>query len=347
MTKSQEWRNIALLGRFSVESRKQRGLGVSEAHHTSHLRMVAELTQKVTDLYGFTPQEKKLAYIAGWFHDFVRSPSEDPATGDEEASAKEAYRVLIEANERGVIVTNDKERKALAYAIENHGHYPEWLSKPATRDKLPETLEEKLHLALFVADKMEANGVRVIARRSQFVAGDRLRSTHGDLRNFGFQPDRDEALVVAIESFLRLSFINPEEIYPRRLKSIVGPLYEVQREFVRGLCRGLNLTVKDVARLLLETRTDQGRNILQARKISAPESISELAELLASKSGITDGIASVSDDLTSSSLETVEYFSHRYQEDLSQLIFNWKPQGQKAREWQRAMREYEEVGLRL
>jgi len=327
---------IARLGETEVERRRRLTGEISESHSPSHLRNVAGLTQKVGHLYDLTERENELAYATGWFHDVVRSSSEDPNVGDEKASANEARRILA-----GLVT--EEEGTAIAYAIERHGRYPEWLDNAETREKPSETLEEKLHLVLFVADKLEANGVRVIARRSQFVAGDRLRSEKGDWRNFGFQPDRDEVLVVAIESFLRLAFINPEGIYPLRLRPVVGPLYQVQREFVFGVLRGLNLKIEEIARLLLETETGEGKNILQARKIVAPENIAELFNLIVSKSGIDDGgIVSVPDDVASSALETVEYFSCRYQKDLDGLVMNWSPAGEKAREWRRAMIDYME-----
>ncbi|HUW72045.1 MAG TPA: hypothetical protein VMV66_02570 [Candidatus Humimicrobiaceae bacterium] len=268
----------------------------------------------------------------------VRSSTEDPTVGDEKTSANETRRILGEAG-----LVNEEEGAAIAYAIARQGRYPEWWSDSETREIVPEELGKKLHFALFVADKMEANGVRVIARRSQFVAGDRLRSEKGDWRKFGFQPDKDEALVVAIESLLRLAFINPEEIYPLRLKPVVGPLYEVQRDFVLGVLHGLHLTVEDIARLLLETKTGEGENILQVRKISALENISGLAKLITVKSGIVDeAVARTSEDIASSALETVEYFSHRYQEDLDRLALKWIPAGEKAREWRQGMIDYME-----
>lgn len=334
-----DWkRKVAELGKAGVEARRQRGFDVSEAHSPAHLGGVAETTQPIGKIYGFAGRELELSFAGGWFHDAVRSDTEDPTVGDEEASAKEAYRVLLEA---GLVIK--EEGAAIAYAIERQGRYPEWWSDLETRERLPETLEEKLHLALFVADKMDANGVRVIARRSQFVAGNRLRAEGGDWRKFGFQFDRDEALVVAIESLLRLAFINPEGIYPLRLKPVVEPLYQVQREFVLGVLHGLHLTVEDIARLLLETKTGEGKNILQVRKISALENISGLAKLITVKSGIVDeAVARASEDIASSALETVEYFSHRYQEDLDRLALKWIPAGEKAREWRQGMIDYME-----
>ena len=331
---------VARLGVEGVERRRQMGLEVSESHSPAHLRSVAKLTQKVGTLYGFIDREVELAYASGSFHDAYRSPTEDPSVGDEEASANEARRILTETG-----LVTEEEGKAIAYAIARQGHFPGWWSDPETRERVPETLGEKLHLALFVADKMEANGVRVIARRSQFVAGDRLRGEKGDWRNFGFQSDKDEARVVAIESLLRLAFINPEGIYPVRLKPVVGPLYQTQREFVLGVLWGLGLNLWHVVGLLLERRTNEGKNILQARKIAAPENIFELVDLIRSRSGINDvGITSVSGDIASSALETVEYFSRRYQEDLDGLVMNWSPAGEKAREWRQGMIDYMQGG---
>lgn len=337
-----DWkRKIADLGKDGVETRRQRGLDVSEAHSPAHLRSVANGAEEIARrCYGLSGRDLQLTYAPPWFHDRVRSSTEDPAVRDEEASAKEAYRILLEAG-----LVTEEEGRAIAYAVERQGHYPEWWKDLETRERLPETLEEKLHLTLFVADKMDANGVRVIARRSQFVAGNRLRHENGDWRNFGFLPDKDEALVVAIESLLRLAFINPEGIYPERLKPVVGPLYRIQREFVFGVFWGLRLTLEGVTRALLERRTDEGKNILQARKIVAPENIAKLFNLIASKSGIDDGgIVSVPDDVASSALETVEYFSRRYQENLDSLVMNWSPAGEKAREWRQGMMGYMQGG---
>jgi len=325
---------IARIITEEVENRRRMGIEVSESHSLSHLGNVAELTQEVGFLYDYTECELRLVYAAGWGHDIKRRPTEDPAAGDKEASADETRRLLTEA---GLVV--EEEGEAIAYAIIKQSHYPEWLSSPQTRERLPETLKEKLHFALFVADKIEQNGVRAIARGFQFVAGNQLRSETGGWRSFGFQPDKDEVLVVVIEALLRLAFINPEEIYPARLSPLVKPLYQALREAILGGFRVSGLRVEDVARLLLESKTSDGRNILQLRRISAPKNLIDLVGLIAAKSGINDQeISSVSEDLASSALEAVEYFGHHYEEDLDDLVFGWSPAGEKAREWQGMMR---------
>jgi hypothetical protein len=339
-----EKRHIAFLGHEGVDARKRSGKDVSEAHSDSHLNNVAELTQVAGESYGFTEKELRLAYFSGWTHDLIRNPTEDDSVKDDEASAKEAKRILGELNDRKRFLTTEEERYAVEFAIKSHGKYPTWLSNPDTRNNFPEPLRDKLWLALFVADKIEANGVRVIARRSQFVAGDRLQKPNADWRTFGFQPKKDEGLVVAIESLLRLAFINPEEVYPDKFTSLVQPLYKAQREFVTGLFNGLNKSVKDIAKLLLETRNQKGESILEAGgKTNEAKNIKDLGVLIEkinNRGGITDEMVQKASPQAQSALETVDYFSSSYQKPLDDLIHSWNPQGNVAQNWQREMVEY-------
>lgn len=339
MKERQSQRAIEYVGQASVYERKTRGLAVSEAHSASHLQNVADLSVFVGDIFNFSPQEKQLAYASGWLHDAVRSPSEDPSTRDEQASAQAAKRSLQELSIKGEFVTNEVERDAVGFAIEHHGSAPTWLQRSDIEQ--PRELQNKLWLALFIADKMEANGVRVIARRSSFVAGDRLRSPQGDWRTFGFIPDRDEGLVVAIESILRLAFINPESFYPTKLKPMIHPLYRAQREFVNGTLHSLRLSVDDISRLLLMTKNQDGKTILEARKIDAPADLEALTKFLMNKSGISnESIRAATNELADSSIETIRYFSVNYQSDLDTLVSNWNPQGKTARKWAKAISSY-------
>jgi HD superfamily phosphohydrolase YqeK len=332
---------IQYIGKASVYERQKRGLEVSEAHSASHLRNVADLAVFVADIFDFSPQEKQLSYAAGWLHDAVRSPSEDPSVRDEEASAIQAKRLLFEANMKGDFITTEAERDAVSYAIRHHGTAPQWLSAADTQSVM--RLGDKVWLALFVADKMEANGVRVIARRCSFVAGDRLQDPRGDWRAFGFVPDRDEGNVVAIESMLRLAFINPESLYPPKLGPLVKPLYREQRKFVNGLLRGLNLSVEDIATMLLTTKNGEGKSIIEVRNIHAPTDVKELTRVLAMQSGITnETINKVTPEKAASAMETVQYFSHRYRLDLDALVREWKPEGKSARLWAKAIYSYNE-----
>lgn len=334
-------RRLELIVSDDIKTRQERGGDVSEAHSFTHLDNVSRLTSFVGTLYDYTPREKILARITGLFHDLVRSSSEDPKVKDEEASANAAKDKLEELDNVGEISTTKEERNAIGYAVERQGQYPTWLSDPKTREKMPKTLGDKLWLALFVADKMEANGVRVIARRSSFVAGDRLQREDGDLRQFGFKSGRDEGKVVAIESMVRLAIINPEEVYPQRLKPLVGPLYQVQREFVLGICKGLGLSIGDLAEILVNTRNKDGKNIVEGRKLNAPNDAEGLRKFIEDRSGISDkAIQGVPQDYASSAMETVEYFSSKYKDNLDDLMKNWRPTGAMAGIWQTGMVEY-------
>jgi hypothetical protein len=328
--------HIESVARTHIELRRQMGMEISQAHSETHLQNDAELADFIGELYYFTPRDRELSQVAAWFHDLIRNPTEDPTIGDDEASANEARRVLETFQTNGNFKTTEEERNAIHYAISNHGRSPEWLRQEDTKENTLETLRDKLWFSLFVADKIEANGARVIARRSSFVAGDRLKRSNGDWQNFGFHPDHDEALVVALESIIRLTFINPETVYPKKLIPVVHDLYEVQRDFVRGVCKDLNITIDDIASLLLN------RSILMSRKIQSPESKEELIKQIEIISGITNQtIQDTPFDISESARETVQLFSSRYTDPLETVIESWNPSFEGAKQWKNMMEEYE------
>lgn len=307
----------------------------SGTHSKSHLVMTANLTQLIGKLYKFSDMELFLTYFAALFHDIVRSSSEDSQKQDEKLSAKKAVSELEQFN------PTDEEKAAIYYAIINHGKNPSWMENPSSRENSPQSLKKKLHFVLYVADKIEQNGVRVIARRSAFVAGERLHKENGDLKVFGFKPSKDENLVVAIETTLRLTFINPEAIYPKKLELIIKPLYKIQRDFMFGIMKKLNLTVERLAQIILDTRRPDGKNLIAVRNIQEVKDSKNLAGMIEKLGQITDSeIQSASDDLVKSSSEAVEYFGSRFKEDIDQLMLNWKPKNKIAQDWQRKMIEY-------
>src|SRR3989344_1731079 len=301
-----EYRHIAFVGRQGIACGLSNGV-VSEAHNAQHLRNVALLTQVIGNYFDFLPEEQKLAYVTGWFHDAVRKPTEDPSVSDEMVSAHAAVNFLQNAHKRNLTTVTRDQCTAVSWAIENHGQIPNWLMNEKTRNHSPRNLRDKLWLALFVADKIEANGARVIARRSSFVAGDRLHNSKGDWQTFGFQPYRDELVVVAVESILRLSLINPEEIYPDRLKPLVSPLYTLQRQFVTGVLAASGHTLETISNLLLTQRDNHGRTILEKRNLCDVKETRNLVELISARSGLRED--SASDDLAQAARETVKYFA--------------------------------------
>lgn len=315
-------------------------------HSLFHLESVAENTQLISKLLDYNSKEQSLSFAAGWFHDLVRSASENPALGDEEKSSELARLLLRQLSEKKIFMTTLKERLAVSRAIEEHTFMPSWFRYKKTRDKVPSGLKDKILLSLYVADYIEANGAIVIARRSNFVAGVRLRTSPkkgGDLQLFGFKPGRDEALVVGIEGVLRLSLINPEEFYPVYLKKVVSPLFKVQREFVLGILKALGLKIADIGQILLGRKGLNGETILSFRKIQAPRTDGKFVNVVNQRGKLNDQrIKGVTKDTAYSALEAVEYFSKPFVDKLSNLIYKWQPRGKTANKWKKEMIKYQE-----
>jgi len=148
--------------------------------------------------------------------------------------------------------------------------------------------------------------------------------------------------VVIIDSALRLAFINPQEVYPEIFKPLVDPMYQVQRDFVHGLCSFEEMSPGDIVRLLLIHRRKRDRkNILQVKKILSTSSPKVLANDLILKGRIDESkIAIAAGDQADSAAEAVDYFSGNYQESLTSLARAWSPKGERARTWQMGMIEY-------
>ncbi len=315
-----------------LEKRLAKQKQLSGAHSKSHLIITANLTQLVGKIYKFSDQELFLSYFAALFHDIVRSPAQDKDLKDEELSSKQASKLLENFK------VSDEEKEAVSYAIINHGSNPKWMENPITREDLPQSLKEKVRFALFVADKIEQNGVRVIARRSAFIA-ERFAPA-GDLKSFGFVSGKDELLAVAIESIIRLTFITPQYIYSNKLEPLLKPLYKIHLDFVSGILKALNLSVERLAEILLNTKRSDGKNFLDIRKIQVKDQ-HELINLIEKNGQITDQkIQQVADQLKEASREAINYFSSNYKTDLDQVIRKWNPESKIGKDWYGQMIEY-------
>ncbi len=310
-------------------------------HDEPHLRSVAQLSTLACLAAGYDSKDIELSRIAGWFHDFERSMNETNATSDEAKSAEASTDFSIHMHSAGLYSTTDGERKALEDSILKNGRPPEFF-----RDRpLPEqwTQQEKVLAALFVADKMEQNGVWVIARRSQFVGGARLRADGADLPKYGLQPNRDENTAVLLEGLVRIAFINPEGIYPPVFKPLTSRMYDPQRDFLHGLFAAAGMNLDGGARLLLETKLIEDPNhpnYLQTRNLPVL-SRADLAKRLHLIGGLSDEkIQAVNGDLARSAIEAVAYFSSQYKKSLEELVQTWTPQNHTAKQWQTDMMEY-------
>lgn len=310
-------------------------------HDKPHLKSVAQLTTLAGLAAGYGSKDIELSRIAGWFHDFERSMNESNATSDEAKSAEAETEFSTQMHSTGLYYTTDDEREAMANAILKNGRPPEFF-----RDRpLPEqwTQQEKVLAALFVADKMEQNGVWVIARRSQFVGGARLRAKDADLPKYGLQPNRDENKVVLLEGLVRIAFINPEGIYPPVFKPLTARMYDPQRDFLHGLFAAAGMNLDGGAGLLLETRLVEDPNhpnYLQTRNLPVLSRV-DLAKRLHFIGGLSnEQIQTAKGDLANSAVEAVAYFSSDYKTALNELVQAWKPQYNMAKLWQKDMLEY-------
>lgn len=344
MTKPSEFEKVDSFCLPYLEERMS-GVEVTSAHTQTHLLDVASLADLAAQIRQYPLRTRLLLRIASLMHDVQRLPTEDPKVNDEQLSAQSTLALMETVNGTGIFPNTFSERSAVASAIENHGKYPDRFKDKEKRESPPQTLEEQLWESLFLGDKMTQNGVWVIARRSAFVAGDRLQPG-GDLQNFGFQPKSatyrgDEEMVVICESALRLTFVNPQGIYPRVFKPIVDPLYSVQREFVLGLCKANGMDPFNIAEVLLERRRPDGKNMLAVRGINYSEDTMQLAELISRLGRIKRAtIIKTSDERAFSAAEAVAYFSSRHTDDLVKTALAWRPKGRTAQKWQKGMVKY-------
>lgn len=310
------------------------------AHDAGHLERVGAFAIQLGENYGLKPQTLALGYVAGKTHDAKRTAGENPDSLDEKISARVANRLLLGLNRSGEFLTSQRQRQAVVYAIEHQGEAPARFNDPETRDLIPSTLAEKLHLLLFSGDKIaEANGPWITARRPHFMASRLRNAKDGTWQEFGFVPDRDEALVTAVETAIRMAIVSVEETYPRQLKETIAPLFRVQREFGLGLYKILELTPEIVADILLN-RIDlqSGKSILEKRRYKAPGNTVDLAVFIAKRSGLTNqDITNAGEDQANSAMETVKYFAGGHQESLENLVKNWHPQGKMAQQWHQGM----------
>lgn len=312
-------------------------------HELSHLKTVAQLTELAGIVAGFAPRDIELARITGWFHDFERSSSETSRASDEKLSCRAMLKFVRSLQQRNLYHTTLNEHEAMVHAVLENSRPPEFFSlrpNPANWD-----LNDRLLGALFTADKLEANGVWVIARRSQFVAGARLHDpSQADLPKYGLRPFKDEVKAVLLESALRISFINPEGIYPAIFRPLTGKMYDPQRDFIHGLLAAEGMTINDYAKMILDTKLlthPRHPNYLQARNLDAPRNPTDLALILYEVGGLADWrIHLASKDLADSSVEAVNHFSSQYQLPLEELVQQWNPRHNTSRLWREAMIRY-------
>lgn len=326
-----------------LEQRRREGKPVDSSHSESHLNADADLIPVIGAAYEFSDREVLLGRFAAQFHDIVRSGREDLGLQDEIDSAATSVAVLVDIDQKGIFHTNQEEREAMEYAVLNHGKPPAFFEDPSTREDTPESLKDRLHAVLYVADALQKLGAPLINRRSAFVGGKRL--TEGDLKDVVIEGKRIDPIdAVLLESAVRLGWKNVEDLYPRKLHRHIQPAFAIQRQWVSALLVSRGLDMTGWASLLWNARNGKGQNIFEFTSDTAsspPSSIEAIVEVLTNRGKMIDqGIteAASDPDLVLSSVEAVEYFSAHYKEpDPENTIKNWLPEGQRARIWKKGM----------
>ena len=314
--------------------RAKKSAGATVAHGEDHLGAVAKLTELLGIAAGFSEREVVLARPGGWLHDFKRSPREGSNLPDE--GARVAVKFLRWLERDNVFHTTRSERAAVAFAIRSHSTPPDFFTDGSSPNSW--TLKKKAAAALFAADKIEANGYWVIARRSAFVGGERL--LNGDLKDFSPQLTPERAVLA--ESAIRLTFINPQGMYPDVFAPVIAPLYDVQRDFVHGLMAKEDLDTRELAQLLLNTKDLNHKNLLNSRKgFIAPDNVGELTQYLEIAGGLdNEEVIWARVELTDASNEAVKYFSADYKAKLDDLVEKWRPVSETAQVWRKGMLDY-------
>jgi hypothetical protein len=284
--------NISLLAdpvRDFAKSIIDQNPNVSAAHNFKHATRVGEGAKqlvtgvitaaerdtestKILKVVGAAGGAERLAEVAragGYLHDIVRAPTEAVKAGtmdDEQASVEKSRPKLTELLSSGILTASEMNAilASIRTATVTDKNNP--LLPPEEKDRMSYLFEDTSRLirfAVFAADKNDANGFFVIARRSQFVGGERLTKPDGDLYGIKQQLDRsgnpfakqfDPELVVALESYIRLGVKNNPEVYPTWYRPVVDPLFGQQLGFYFPLLAHRGLREGDLARLLVELK---------------------------------------------------------------------------------------------
>jgi HD superfamily phosphodiesterase len=327
-SKSSEDSRLADGVKYFVRDDFRHSSDVSAAHNFGHVDRVATGAYLIVKALGGTEREAEAARAGGYLHDLVRSHAE---TGnDEQLSVEKATPLLSQLVKSGTFT--EWEKSAILASIETMT-VPNKLLNSEEKNRPSYFLEDRtrlVKLAVFLADKLEANGAYVIARRSQFVGGERFHI--GDLKYLAEKFDPEMAIL--LESYLRLGVKNKQSIYPEWFKPVVNKLFERQREFYYALLSDKGLQESDLARMLIELKFPEA----DAEKIKEYEK---------TRSDSRIQIAAVTPEQTKAALEVVKFFSapENMRIDTAGLIRKFNPTTQKAKEWHEEMLSYLQGGI--
>lgn len=334
--------HIAELVQSQLALKKANGEVIDPSHDWfPHLNNVSQLAPVFAQKLGYSEQDQFLSFIPGATHDLTRFKGEDSSASDEAIAAAETRKLLRHSRRNGIVEINLSQMADIQSAILRHSKAPDWLFDPTKRNVKPPKRADRLYLALFEADHVEANGPYLVARRSQFVGGTRMQpgetpADHGDLYKKGYRPG-DELKVVAMEGIIRQTLRNPKTMQPDALKPVLDPLYAVQEAYFTGNVKALGVTLESLAEEIYDQNMAKGnRNIT-----NAPQNPDELVKRFSETTGITNQtIDQAPASLADASMEAIEFFSSQPDTNLLDLIRTWRPKTDQGAQWHDQMLDY-------
>ncbi len=334
--------HIAGLVQKQLALKKANGEVIDPSHDWfPHLNNVSQLAPVFAKKLGYSEQDQFLSFIPGATHDLTRFKGEDSAVSDEAIAAEETRKLLRSSRRNGIVEINSPQMAAIQSAILRHSKAPDWLFDPTKRNLMPSKRADRLYLALFEADHVEANGPYLVARRSQFVGGTRMQpgdtpEDQGDLYKKGYRKGQ-ELQVVAMEGIIRQSLRNPKTMQPDVLRPILDPLYQVQEAYFTGNVKALGVSLESLA----EEIYDQGMATGNRNISNAPKNPTELVQRFSEITGITNQtIEQAPVGLADASKEAIEFFSSQPNTNLLTLIRSWKPKTDQGAIWHDQMLDY-------
>lgn len=334
--------HIARLVQNQLALKKANGEIIDPSHDWyPHLNNVSQLAPTFARKLGYSELDQFLAFIPGATHDLTRFKGEDSAISDEAIAAAETRRLLRFSRRDGIVDINSTQMADIQSAILRHSKAPDWLFDPARRNMTPSKRADRLYLALFEADHVEANGPYLVARRSQFVGGTRMQAgdtsaEQGDLYKKGYRPG-DELKVVAMEGIIRQALRNPKTMQPDALRPILDPLYKVQETYFTGNVKAMGVSLESLA----EEIYDQGMATGNRNITNAPKNPGELVQRFSEITGISNQtIDQAPSGLADASKEAIEFFSGQPNTNLLELIEAWQPGKAQSAEWHHQMLDY-------
>jgi hypothetical protein len=311
----------------------------SAAHDFGHVERVADGAYSIVKALGGTEREAEMARAGGYLHDLVRSRTE--LIDDEMLSVKKARPMLHKLVKSGIITMQEADTIIAAIITKS---VPEQLLSSSKKDRLSYFLNDRtrlVRLAVFFADKIDANGAFSMARRAQFVGGERFYT--GDLKSFKQHLDSegnvlakqfDPELAILLESYLRLGLKNNQYFYPKWFRSVVDRLYAKQKEFYFALLAHRGLREADVARMLIDTNFPGAK-------------VSSIVKWESKRPDSDRMIDAVTPEQVNAALEIIEFFGVQKNlgTDTAALVREFRPRNKKAKEWRREMVSYLDGGM--